>query len=199
VSAPYQFPEPAIDGTAAMLPLPVDTAGRGGVDAAFEQLYVAAFPKVYAFIRCQVSSMETAQDLVSRVFLKAYKHRLKTPPAGIGRTQWIFRIAHTTLIDYWRVEKKRESISVPLDELEVATDCANPEESYEKKERLSQLLRLMNDLADDDRTILVLKFAAQRTNREIAVILNVSEAAVSMRLLRALRRLRDQLQAKACR
>jgi RNA polymerase sigma factor (sigma-70 family) len=52
----------------------------------------------------------------------------------------------------------------------------------------------MNGLPERDRTLLALKFSARRTNREIAGILSVSEGAVSMRLLRALRRLRDHLQ-----
>jgi RNA polymerase sigma factor (sigma-70 family) len=52
---------------------------------------------------------------------------------------------------------------------------------------------VLSQLDKDDRTILGLKFTAQQTNREIAAILELSEGAVSMRLLRALRRLRERL------
>jgi len=72
---------------------------------------------------------------------------------------------------------------------------ASPESAYEKKEQLARLLNLVSRLPYDDRVVIGLKFTAQRTNREIAAILNISEAAVSMRLLRALRRLRSRLQA----
>jgi RNA polymerase sigma factor (sigma-70 family) len=51
----------------------------------------------------------------------------------------------------------------------------------------------MSAMGVDDRMLLSLKFTAQRTNREVAGILGISEAAVSMRLLRALRRLRERL------
>jgi len=163
-------------------------------DAAFEQLYSVTFPKVYAFLRCQVVTTETAQDLVSRVFLKAYQHRLKAPAIDDGGIHWIFRIAHTTLIDYWRVEKKRESASLTFDEL-IAPPAPghDPEHQLRNKQRTEHLVQSIGELPDDDRVVLGLKFAAQRMNREIALILGISEAAVSMRLLRALRRLRQRL------
>ena len=55
------------------------------------------------------------------------------------------------------------------------------------------LLSVMSELDKDDQTVLGLKFTAQQTNREIAAILDLTEGAVSMRLLRALRRLRERL------
>jgi RNA polymerase sigma-70 factor (ECF subfamily) len=195
---PYRIAQQASDGVAVQtLPVRVESAGvaeRARQDTGFEELYGAAFPKIYAFIRCQVSTVETAEELVSRVFLKAYKHRQKVPTSGTGMMRWIFRVAHTTLIDYWRVEKRRESASLPLDEIaELTADSENPEAAYERKQRSAHILKVMNGLSDDDRMLLTLKFVAQRTNREIAGILSLSEGAVSMRLLRALRRLRDQL------
>jgi RNA polymerase sigma-70 factor (ECF subfamily) len=195
---PYRIVQRASDGVALQtLPVCREIAGvtdRARQDTVFEELYGAAFPKIYAFIRCQVSTVETAEDLVSRVFLKAYKHRQKVPTSGTGMMRWIFRIAHTTLIDYWRVDKRREAASLPLDEIaELTAESENPEAAYERKRRSAHILKVMNGLSDDDRMLLVLKFVAQRTNREIAGILSLSEGAVSMRLLRALRRLREQL------
>jgi RNA polymerase sigma-70 factor, ECF subfamily len=161
--------------------------------ASFEDLYNAAFPKVYGFIRCQVASTETAQELVSRIFLKAYRHRDRMPTDD-GAMQWVFRIAHTTLIDYWRVEKRRERASLPLQEIaELPSATRSHDSVYERKQQISDLLQVVGDLGDDDRELLTLKFAGHRTNREIAGILHLSEGAVSMRLLRALRHLRQRL------
>lgn len=163
--------------------------------AVFETLYEAAFPRVYAFVRYQVSRTETAQEIVSRVFLKAYRHRHKIP-AGDSGTHWVFRIAHTTLIDYWRVEGRRERANVPVQELsDLPATSTTPEADYQRRQEVSALLQVMSDLSYDDRAMLALKFSADRTNRDIASILNLTEAAVSMRLLRALRRLRQRLQS----
>ncbi len=48
-------------------------------------------------------------------------------------------------------------------------------------------------LADDDREIILMRHAEQLSNQEAAAELSLSEAAASMRYLRALRRLRAQL------
>ena len=182
----------AAAGSASALPMAVDVATTD-TDESFQRLYDAAFPRVYAFIRCQVSSVETAQDLVSRVFVKAFSHR-KNLPASDAAMQWVFRIARTTLIDYWRVDKRRESASLPLEEIaELPSESDNPEAAYERKQRAAEVIRVLGGLNDEDRIILALKFAAQRTNREIAAIMSLSDGAVSMRLLRSLRKLRDQL------
>jgi RNA polymerase sigma-70 factor (ECF subfamily) len=163
------------------------------LEGEFAQLYAIAFPKIYRFVRSQAGSLATTQEIVGRVFLKAYCHR-RHAPSGDAAMVWIFRIAHTTLIDYWRVDGRHESGYVSLDELaECRDDHANPEERYASKERAALLLRVMQDLADEERELLALKFTAQRTNREIGEILRLSDAAVSMRLLRALRRLKVRL------
>ena len=189
------LPERHVDHAGvATLPDPLAQPVDRAPAVSFEDFYAAAFPKVYAFIRCHVRTADIAQELVSRVFAKAYRHRhnLSTHAA----TLWVFRIAHTTVIDYWRVEHRRESVSVPIDEIVLRpADGLDPEAAYERKQRAAHLFRLMGELSDDDRILLALKFSAQQTNREIARILTISEGAVSMRLLRALRRLRDRLQA----
>lgn len=164
-------------------------------DAVMERLYVAAFPRVFAFVRYQVSSTEAAQEVVSRVFLKVYQHRNKVPD-GDAAMHWVFRVARTTLIDYWRVDGRRERANVPVQEMvEQFSSSSTPELDYQRRRQLSDLLQVVSDLSDDDRAMIALKFAADRTNRDIASILNLSEAAVSMRLLRALRRLRQRLQS----
>jgi len=165
-------------------------------DSAFEQFYTTAFPRVYGFIRSQVGRVQTAQDIVGRIFLKAYKHQSKLPE-GPAAMVWVFRIAHTVLIDHWRVEGRRTSVSISIDDLaEIPGAQASPESAYADKERYALLLAVMSELGPDDRTVIALKFTAQQTNREIAAILRLSEAAVCMRLLRALRRLRERLQER---
>lgn len=165
----------------------------GDLDARFSALYERAFSRVYALLRSQVRSSEVAEDLISKVFSKAYEHWSQAPP-GEAATFWLFRIARNTLIDHWRVEGRRESLRVRLDEVEELSDPSTPESLYAARERTQALLEAMSTLDDDDRMLLSLKFAGQRSNRDIASILGISDAAVSMRLLRALRRLRVRLQ-----
>ena len=168
-------------------------ADDGSVDAAFTALYEAHFSRVYALVRAQVLSTSDAHDLVGRIFLKAYAG-WRRAPRGEEAVWWLFRIARTTLIDYRRVEGRRASVRASLDDVaEIRDNAADPEAGYSAKERGTLLLEVVGRLDANSRMLLNLKFTARRTNREIAGILRISEAAVSMRLMRALRRLRDEL------
>jgi RNA polymerase sigma-70 factor (ECF subfamily) len=163
------------------------------VEAEFAAFYEATFPRVYSFLRSQVGSTPEAQELAGRVFLKAYTHRRRAP-RGDTAVLWLFRIAKTTLIDYWRVERRRDAVRVSLDEIADIPDAAvGPEGICAAKERKASLLYAVSLLDEDNRVLLGLKFTAQHTNREIGTIFGITEAAVSMRLLRALRHLREEL------
>lgn len=162
-------------------------------DATFAQVCEITLPRLYGFLRAQVASREVAKELLGRVFVKAAS-RWADRACDDTTVHWLFRTARTTVIDYWRVEGRAQRVNVPLDELKTpASSASNPEEAYASKERHAVMLTAMSDLSDDDRSLLALKFAGQRTNRDIARILNVSEAAVSMRLLRAIKKLRERL------
>ena len=164
--------------------------------ASFELLYQTAFPKVYGYMRCQVACADIAQELVSRVFFKAYRHWQHAPPEPAA-IQWVFRIARNTLIDYWRIDKRRAMANLSIEDVStLRAPSIDPEADYQSRQRRSDVIRALADLPEADRELLSLKFIAHRTNREIAVVLEISEAAVSMRLLRALRRLREQLRHK---
>lgn len=187
------------DALARPVPEPTESADdlRAVADReGFRQLYVSAFPKVYAFIRSHVRTAEIAQDIVGRIFLKAYQHFSKAP-AGSAALVWLFRIARTVLIDHWRVEGRRGSSRVSIEDVaDIPGTTVNPEVAYSQKEQKALVMEALQELSHGDRTILSLKFSAQQTNREISVILDLQEAAVSMRLLRGLRRLRARLIAK---
>jgi RNA polymerase sigma-70 factor (ECF subfamily) len=167
------------------------TADR--VEESFIGLYHDTFPKVYAFFRTQVGS-SSAQGLTSRVYLKAYQHRRSSPPAAQAPL-WVFRIAHNVLIDYRRVEGRREAAAVVLDEFALPSAILDPEAAYAAKQRHALLLTAVGRLNASDRVLIGLRFFGQRDNGDIAAILKTSSAAVSMRLLRALRRLRRHLAA----
>jgi RNA polymerase sigma-70 factor (ECF subfamily) len=145
-------------------------------------------------MRCHVPDADTAQELVSRVFFKAYRH-WRDAPVEAAAIQWVFRIARNTLIDYWRTDKRRATASLPIDEAgALRASSSDPEAEYQSRQRRSDVIRALAALPESDRDLLSLKFIAHRTNREIAAVLEISEAAVSMRLLRALRKLRRILQ-----
>src|SRR5262249_35911838 len=81
----------------------------------FEELYRASWPRVYGFIRCQVHDANLAQEITAQTFLKVLR-QAHSLPAGTEAVTWIFRVAHNTLIDHWRVEGRRQAAMISIDE-----------------------------------------------------------------------------------
>jgi RNA polymerase sigma-70 factor (ECF subfamily) len=65
-----------------------------------------------------------------------------------------------------------------------------PASAAMKQEMQRRLQSAIAELPDDDREVIVMRHVEQLSNQEVAAALNLSEAAASMRHLRALRRLR---------
>lgn len=163
------------------------------LDSDFGDLYERLFSRVYAFLRSQCTNAETAEELTSQVFVRACRG-WSNAPRGEEAIYWVFCIARRTMIDYWRGEGRRAAANVSLDEVaDVSDDAADPERACATKERWQGLLRVTSTMEASDREVIALKFAGQQSNQQIAAILGLSEAAVSMRVVRALRRLRVRL------
>lgn len=62
--------------------------------------YQENLTRIYQFIYVQVKNREVAEDLTSRVFLKAVRH-LDDQRSSQSIRSWLLQAAHTTVIDYW--------------------------------------------------------------------------------------------------
>jgi RNA polymerase sigma-70 factor (ECF subfamily) len=68
-----------------------------------------------------------------------------------------------------------------------------PSTSLRRRERGDWVRAALAALPDRDREVLVVRFLEDLSTADTAAVLGVGESAVKMRLMRALRRLRDQL------
>ncbi len=85
-----------------------------------------------------------------------------------------------------------ESAAVLADRF-LAADT-NPADVLAKSERRRSVHEFLAKLPPDDRELIVLRFIEQLSPAEVAVALEISEAAVKMRQLRIIRRLRDEME-----
>jgi RNA polymerase sigma-70 factor (ECF subfamily) len=121
---------------------------------------------------------------------------------------WLRRLAWERLVQVHRrhVRAQRRSVQREADPgpplpdesaLELADRLAargsNPSARLRRDELSSRLRRALAQLPEGDREVLVLRYLEDLSPKEIAAVLDVTEAAVKMRQLRALRRLRDLL------
>jgi RNA polymerase sigma-70 factor (ECF subfamily) len=153
-----------------------------GDDRAFETLYERYFQKVYMFVVRRTGHQQTAEDLVSDVFMKAFTHR-RSFVWKTSFSAWIYRIATNRITDYYRSKKPTEE----LDE----THEQHPAPASVPGEVDVQLLgreleSVIEKLAERERIVLTMKFYAECTNEEIAKALNVTANNAGVILHRAL-------------
>ena len=153
-------------------------------------MYERYADRVYSYLRARSTDDEDAADLTQQVFLKALDALPRYRAGRVPFAAWLFRIARNVAIDFHR--RRRHTVawdSIP-EALHPACDGDGPAR-LERQEMADESGRAFADLAPDAREILVLRFGADLTVAEIAAVIGKSPAATRMRLIRALRTLKE--------
>ncbi len=144
-------------------------------------------------------------DVVQDVLIvasRAMTGYLKRPALPFG--SWLRQFAGDRLVDlhrkHVRAGRRSVALEVPprhdigLGEGEMAPwDDRGPHREMEQGELRAALQDAMTRLSSSDRELLTLRHLEQRTTREAAEVLGISEGALRVRHVRALRRLRELL------
>lgn len=152
--------------------------------AHFAALYEAHFERIHAFVAHRIRDRVAAEDLTAEVFRRAL--------AGIGGFEWrgapfaawLYRIAANEIADY-AAKAARERGTI-----------ATGEPAHDERSRIEDratLFRLVDGLPADQKRVVVMRFAEERSIREIAETLGRSEGAVKQLQFRALETLRSRM------
>lgn len=155
-----------------------------GDKAAFEQIYVHMVDELHTYVRGQCRDSVLAEDIVSNVFLAAWRSAGAYRQGSRQFRRWIFGIARNEVRDYWR---RRESAlpMLDVDLFDRAEDrLASPDHLVEAIEHA------MAGLTDEQRQVVVLRYFGNKSHEEIAATLGKREGAVRAQLMRALRQMR---------
>jgi len=155
--------------------------------ARFDALYELHFERVYGFIAGRVRDRPTAEDLTSEVFYKALANLKSYEWRGVPFVAWLLRIAANTVID----RSQRASREYPMED-----DPPDPGVKPDMRaiEHRARLFELVKRLPETQRRVVQERFVDQRSIREIAQGLGKSEGAVKQLQLRAIERLRTQME-----
>jgi len=156
----------------------------------FAELYEKNFHRVYAYIARRVRDRAETQDLTAHVFHQALANLGKFKWKGSPFAAWLYRIASNAIADQAK-RKMRESSEQanPSAESSSAVDL-------EEVERRARLFSAVDTLPEDQRRVIVMRFADEKSIREIADELGRSEGAVKQLQFRGLENLRNRLQEK---
>ena len=157
----------------------------------FADLYEVNFERVYAYVSRRVRDRADVEDVTAEVFQQALATLGKFEWRGVPFSAWLYRIAANTIAD------RRQRASRELGRLD-ADDPADPQAQIDAAaiERRAQLYRLVNTLPAQQRHVLEMRFAEEKSIREIAAEMRRTQGAIKQLQFRAIRNLRAQLDEK---
>ena len=77
-------------------------AARSGDPDAWEALYRAVYPRLFAFARRRLASEEQAEDAVSETMVRAMDRIVDYRPGPAGLEGWLFGIARNVVLEAYR-------------------------------------------------------------------------------------------------
>ena len=166
--------------------------------AGFADVYERYFELVYAYVARRVRDRAATEDVTSEVFRKALAsiNRFKWTGAPFGA--WLLRIAANVIADRAKRDARE---SVGLDEpaataslhRAAASGPKSQQVQLEDAERRAWLIRLVDELPEDQRRVVRMRFAEEKSISAIASELGRSEGAVKQLQFRAFQSLRAKV------
>jgi len=172
-----------------------------GSNAALEMLIKRHERKVYTYILMMVRKPHLAEDLMQETFVKVIRSLKEGRYSENNRFQsWLMRIAHNLVIDHFRHEKQYREISnddYPVDLFNTPRFAEmNVEQTMVFDRVLTEVRMLIDQLPEDQREVIMLRYYADLSFKEIADLTNVSINTALGRMRYALINLRKTVKEK---
>lgn len=170
---------------------------RNGSEPAFDLLVDRYQKKIYTTIFLIVKDQEIAEDLLQDVFVKVVNTINSDKYNEEGKFQpWVMRIAHNLAIDYFRKAKRYPTILME-DGSNIFNSLKFSEETVEDRqvrdENIDLLKRLIEELPESQKEVLVMRYYVDMSFQEIADQTGVSINTALGRMRYALIHLRKKM------
>ena len=166
----------------------VRQAQRGDTRA-FSALIARYERSVLAVAYSATGDSDRAADASQEAFLRAWrKLEMLQEPKCFGN--WLLGIARNVALDAGRKLRRQPAESLADQPIPINADPLKGMNQREQSDRISAALQQLDDLS---RSAVVLRYYENLSSREIGQLIDLSPAAVDMRLMRARQQLRELL------
>lgn len=155
----------------------------------FDDLYRRHHPAVRRYVRRRLLAAD-ADDVVGDIFAIAWRRRHDLPPES-GQLPWLYGTARRVLANEHRRVRRLHALTDRLENQDrPASSGVDPSD---QAAGLIDVARAFDRLSDDDQELLRLVAWESLDTADVARVLDCSRPAAAMRIARARRRLRKQL------
>jgi len=172
-----------------------------GEQSSFEEIIRRHKNKVYAYISLYIRDQALVEDIFQDTFLKVIQSVKAGKYYDNGKfLSWVMRIAHNLIIDHFRRLKQMNVISNDDYESDLFNSKRlsdpNVEDTIIKYQIRKDVRRLIGQLPDDQREVVILRHYAGLSFKEIAEITDVSINTALGRMRYALINMRRLMEEK---
>ncbi len=150
---------------------------QAGNMTAVAELYDRHRLRIFRYIRFKVANTHVAQDLTGEVFLRMVDNLPGFRPMEVPFSAWLYRIAHNLVIK--QGQKEAQQPIVPLvNAHNMSRPHDNPAQVVERQLEMEWVLDGLDKIDDNQREVIILRFVAGFSLKEVAEMLDKSVAAV---------------------
>ena len=169
-----------------------------GDEYALELLIIRHKQKLYNFIYAKVYDRDVAEDIFQDTFIKVIRTLKRGAYNEEGKfLPWVMRISHNLVIDYFRKNNRMPKFDNTGDFsiFSVLSDTSlNAEKSLIKEQVESDVRRLVDELPEDQREVLLMRIYNDMSFKEISDRTGVSINTALGRMRYALINLRKNIE-----
>lgn len=153
-----------------------------------EQIYDRFYEKIYSFIFLKTENQTKTEDFTSDVFLRFVDFVKNNEVDNVNAI--LYKIARNLIIDDSRKIKEDYVGDEYLDNITDDNSIKNLEKDFVNNDNL---LKIIGELKDDYRNVIVMYYMNEMTVHEIAIVFEKNEGAVRTMLSRAIASLKEKI------
>lgn len=162
----------------------------------FDQIYSETRDDLLRYLMLRTNAAPEAEDLFQEVYRRFYARLTGSALPILSPRRYLFSVAKKVLSGYYRSAANRKAAEEPIrEDFDLPSQDEPLDERLLKEERADEIWRLLDREPELNRRIFLLYYGYDRSQKEIATALDLSEDAVRQRLYRTRNRIRKLLES----
>lgn len=137
-----------------------------------------------------LKDLERSRDVVQDTFIKLYKQDVEKVKAGLK--SWLYTVCRNRALDVLRKEKRMVSVDDEILGLQ-HSKLPTPDTATDNHERIEQLVVILEQLSDNQKEVIMLKFQQGMSYDEISAKTGLTSGNVGFLLHNGLKKLREMM------
>ncbi len=161
----------------------------------FDRIYAETRDDLLRYLMLRTSADPEAEDLFQEAYRSLYLRMTRSILPIRDSRRYLFSVAKKALFHYYRRKARQRALERTLADGADAADDRPIDERLLTEERKRAVWRLLQNEPELNRRIFVLFYGWERSQKEIAAALDLSEEAVRQRLYRTRNNIRRLLES----